>query len=280
MKISLVTATFNRALQLKRGLITVLSQENLPPDMEIVIVDDGSIDDTKKVVDFLRLEADKRYPFLTIKYIYLNHPEHRISSIPRNVGIKEATGEIIIFTESECLHIGNTINQILQKMIDHPENTPVATQIWTMGQRIYQKLDDETFKYPSRILSHPYAQLTNNANMNNTKAPDADFAITGSLNCLTGCFFACQRQWLMDIGGFDESFTGHSYDDFDLFARLAIYGKGILPCDDITVIHQWHEKNYPYNIYEHGERNGKISEANIKAGKYKVNQDHQWGDIK
>lgn len=279
MKISLVTATFNRSLQLKRGLMSILAQDNLPPDMEIIVVDDGSVDDTKAVIDYLRSEADKKYPFLTIKYIYLHHPEHRISSIPRNVGIKQASGDIIIFTESECLHIGNTINQILQKMIDYPNNTPVATQIWSMGQNIYKKLDEESFKYPARILSHPYAQLTDSANMDNKKAPNADFAITGSINCVTGCFFACQKQWLEDIGGFDEEFEGHGWDDWDLFNRLAKYDKGIIHCDDIVVIHQWHEKNYPYNIYEAAEKNGARSAQRITQGEFVANKDKEWGQI-
>lgn len=264
--ISVVTVTYNRSLQLKRGIETILRQEVLPD--ELVIVDDGSIDDTAKVADKLIQYALDRG--VKSQYIYLDYPQPRISCIPRNVGWKAAGGDIIVFTESECLHVGETIKQITDRL-QETEMTPVATQVWTMGQRIYGKLSDDDFRHPGRILSHEYAQLTDNGNMNNINAPDADFAITGSMNCVVGCLFACRKKWLEKVGGFDESFQGHGFDDFDLFNRLAMIGHGIVHCNDIPVIHQWHEKNYSYNIYEAAEHNGKISEDNVKKGIYKVN---------
>lgn len=267
--ISIVTCTYNRALQLHRGLNTLLSQDL--PDTEIIIVDDGSRDKTKETVEVLQAASS-----VDIRYIYIDHPEPRISCIPRNIGWKAAKGDIIIFTEPEALHVGNTIEQLLNKMKEYPDNTILASQVWTMGQRIAEKLNEDTYAHPARILSHEYAQLTS-GNMGNTKAPDSDFAISGELNCNAGVLFATRKQWLEDVGGFDESFQGHGFDDFDLFNRLAIYGKGIMKDPEIAVIHQWHEKNYPYNIYDAAESNGKISEANIHKGIYKVNADKELG---
>lgn len=260
--------TFNRALQLGRGLESILSQEVLPD--EIVIVDDGSTDDTNNLL--LPVKP-------VIKYVYLDHPEHRISSIPRNVGIKQSTGDLIFFTEPEVLHVGNTIKQLKEKFDEQPEYSHLASQVWTIQQKIYQKLTQDNFERPATILTHQYAQLTDNSNMQNTKAPDSDWAITGQLNCTAGCFFGVKREWLEEVGGFDESFEGHGWDDFDLFTRLAVYGKGIIKHDDIVVIHQWHEKNYPYNIYDMAEKNGKLSEERIKRGEYKANIGREWGQV-
>lgn len=276
MKISIITTTFNRSLQLKRGLMTILRQENLPSDLEIIIVDDGSKDDTQSVVAYLKDEAMRINPNIEIKYIYLDHPEARISCIAKNIAIKIATGDIIIFTESENLHIDNTINQLIKKLEENPNRTPVVTQYWSMGKRIWEKLTDDEFKYPARLLSHPYAMLVQ-GDMQNTNAPDADFAITGSLNCFTGALFITKKEYLLEIGGFDESMTGHGFEDWDLLHRLNTYGKGVLYCNDIIAIHQYHTKDYPYNIYDAAERNRKISEDRTKRGEYRANTGKNWG---
>lgn len=267
MKTSVVTVTYNKALQLERGLKTILSQEVLPD--EIIVVDDGSTDNTGDVlISLYDLFKEKN---VILRTIYLNHPEPRISCIPRNIGWKEATGDLIIFTEPECLHVDNTIAQLIEKVNESPDMSHLASQVWTIQEKIYKRLTEDNFRRPATILNHEYAQLTDNANMSNTKAPDSDWAITGQKNCAAGCLFAVKKEWLEAVGGFDESFEGHGFDDFDLFNRLAVYGAGVVKHDDIIVIHQWHEKNYPYNIYDMAERNGRISEDNIKKGIFKVN---------
>lgn len=266
MKISVVTCVYNRSLQAFRGLSTILRQSPLPLD-EIVIIDDGSTDGfSEKIVELQNINKD-----ININYEYIDFKEHRISSIPRNMGWKKAHGEIIIFTEPECLHVGNTIFNLYDKYAKEPTKSHLASQVWTIQEKIYGHLNNDDFLHPDRILNHRYAQLTDNSNMQNTKAPNSDWAITGEKNCNAGCLFLVKKEWLQDIGGFDESFEGHGFDDFDLFNRLALYGAGIIKHDDIAVIHQWHEKKYPYNIYEMAEKNGKISEDNIKKGVYKVN---------
>lgn len=276
MKVSLITVTYNRALQFYRGIRTVLDQEIIPN--EIVVIDDGSSDNTKEMFDKLVTYTKDLGLDINWHYIWLNHPEPRISCIPRNVGIKKATGDVIIFTEPEALHVNNTISQLLNKLEQNPNNTILASQVWTIGPRIYQKLSEDDFLKPARIINHPYAMLTDGGNLNNTKAPDSDFAITGESNCNAGVLFATRKQWLEDIGGFDEEFKGHGFDDFDLFNRLAMYGKGILKDPNIIVIHQWHDKSfYPYNTIDAGIKNGKKSEERAKAGEYRANIGQEWG---
>lgn len=273
--ISVVSVTYNRAEQMKRGLTSILVQDELPD--QIVLVDDGSVDKTSSVVNQLMKEFNKKG--VSFKYIHLDFPAPRISCIPRNIGIKQADGDVIIFTEPEGLHVGNTIKQLREAMEKNPDNTILASQVWTMGQRIQEKLTDEEFLHPARIINHPYAMLVD-GNMQNTNAPDSDFGITGEKNCNAGVLFAAKKKWLTDIRGFDESFEGHGFDDFDLFNRLALYGKGVLKDPDIAIIHQWHDKSfYKFNIYDAAKSNGEISEARIKAGEYRANIGRRWGLI-
>ena len=269
---SLVTATWNRSEQLKRGILTVINQTETVN--EIVVVDDGSTDDTKDVCEFLEKKAqEKEIDFI---YVYLDHKEARISSIPKNIGFEHTKGDIVFFTESELLHVTDTIKQATDTI--KQGKTPLATQIWTMGDRIYKSLPDYFYSQPQLILGHEYAMLVS-GNMQNTKAPDSDWGITGSINCYAGCFWGVKRDWFIDIGGFDEEMEGHGFEDWDILHRLDLYGKPVEQRNDIIIIHQWHTKNYPYNIYNMAEKNGKISEDRIKRGEYRANIGKQWGKI-
>lgn len=267
MKISVVSVTYKRPQQLYWGLMSIIKQE-VKPD-EIILVDEGDDQETKDISQKLIIEAENR----GIDFVYMNteNKSPRISCIPRNLGWRYSKGDWIFFTESECLHVGNTIKQLQNKIKEKPENSHLASQVWTMGERIWKKLQQKDFERPESILNHEYAQLTDSPNTTNTKAPDSDWAITGQSNISAGCLFAVKREYLEEIGGFDESFEGHGFDDFDIYNRLAMTGHGIISHPDITIIHQWHEKKYPYNIYEMAEKNGRISENNVKSGVFKVN---------
>lgn len=274
--ISIIIATYNREALLRKGVMSILRQDSLPSSLEIVIVDDGSVDETRETcADLAEIARNKKIGF---KYIYLDYPKPRISCVPRNVGIKQAKGDILIFTESEALHVGNTINDLLEELDRYPNNTILASQVWTTQRLIAEQLTEEEYARPEKILLHPYAQLTTSSNLTNTNAPNSDWAITGESNCNAGILFLTRKEWLIQVGGFDESFVGFAFDDFDLFNRLALTGHGIMKCSDIPVIHMWHDKSfYPGDIYKQGEANGKKSEANIHAGIYKVNDGDKWG---
>ncbi|HJM33092.1 MAG TPA: glycosyltransferase family 2 protein, partial [Candidatus Marinimicrobia bacterium] len=79
MKISVIIPTYNRKHTLNRAIHSVLSQTSQP--REIIAVDDGSTDGTKKWLA-------KMYP--AIRYVYQSKSG---VSAARNVGIKTAQGD-------------------------------------------------------------------------------------------------------------------------------------------------------------------------------------------
>lgn len=89
MKVSLVMAAYNRAHTLPRAIDSVLAQDY--PDWEIVIVDDGSRDDTVEVV--------ARYTDSRIKLV--RHAENRGVTAAKNTGFDHATGEWIATLDSD-----------------------------------------------------------------------------------------------------------------------------------------------------------------------------------
>jgi glycosyltransferase involved in cell wall biosynthesis len=87
MKISVVIPTYNRGYIISRAVNSVLNQTFLP--YEIIVVDDGSIDNTKQV---LTAYLPK------IKYVL---QENQGVSVARNKGISTATGEWIALLDSD-----------------------------------------------------------------------------------------------------------------------------------------------------------------------------------
>lgn len=85
---SIIIPTYNRAHMIGIAIQSVLDQTC--DDWELVIVDDGSADDTKEIVESF---DDPR-----IKYIYQKNQER---SVARNRGIQEVKGEWICFLDSD-----------------------------------------------------------------------------------------------------------------------------------------------------------------------------------
>ncbi len=87
LSISVIIPTLNRVNLLKRALRSVLNQ-TLPPD-EIIVIDNGSTDDTKNMI---------KDNFQKIKYYYLHD---KGVSKARNLGIKNSNSEWLSFLDSD-----------------------------------------------------------------------------------------------------------------------------------------------------------------------------------
>jgi len=88
-KVSIVIPTYNRAKLLKRAIHSVLNQTY--QDYEIIIVDDGSTDNTEEVVR----------SFNDNKVIYIKHERNKGAPAARNTGIRAARGEYVAFQDSD-----------------------------------------------------------------------------------------------------------------------------------------------------------------------------------
>ena len=89
---SIVIPTYNRAKLIPHAIEGVLAQTF--KDWELVVVDDGSTDNTRAVVE--------KYAGPRIKYIYQENAER---SAARNNGIKQSTGKYICFVDSDDYYL-------------------------------------------------------------------------------------------------------------------------------------------------------------------------------
>lgn len=85
--VSIIIPTFNRAAMIGHAIDSALRQDTSP---EIIVVDDGSTDNTASVID--------GYAHDRIRYI---HKEHGGVSGARNRGVREARGEFIVWLDAD-----------------------------------------------------------------------------------------------------------------------------------------------------------------------------------
>jgi len=102
--VSVIIPTYNRAELVSRAIQSALDQTH--PPLEIIVVDDGSTDDTKETVREFA-ERDSR-----VKYI--GHETNRGVSAARNTGILSAQGEYIAFLDSDCYWLPEKIEKQLK----------------------------------------------------------------------------------------------------------------------------------------------------------------------
>ena len=104
MKLSILTATYNREKYLKRLYESIINNQNYGLEAEWIIIDDGSIDRTKSLVEDFILENK-----LDIKYIYQKN-SGKMSAI--NLGANMATGELLIDCDSDDFFSDNAFEII------------------------------------------------------------------------------------------------------------------------------------------------------------------------
>lgn len=89
--VSIVLPTYNRAHTIHKSVESLLTQTY--QDIEIIVVDDGSTDNTQQIINDLQ-EQDPRIR-------YLKQPHQKGANTARNRGVREAKGEYIAFQDSD-----------------------------------------------------------------------------------------------------------------------------------------------------------------------------------
>jgi len=180
--------------------LEALHDQSLPKkDYEIIVVDDGSTDSTSKIAKGFN-----------VKYIF------QINQGPataRNRGAREAEGEIILFTDSDCLPEHNWVQEMVSRFGD-PDVVAVKGAYKTKQMELAAKFAQAEFEDRYDLLQ---------------KSPSIDMIDTYSA--------AFRRDVFLNMGGFDESFPVANNEDTDLSYRLAAAGYKLVFIPGAIVYH-------------------------------------------
>ncbi|NEO11639.1 MULTISPECIES: glycosyltransferase [unclassified Moorena] len=222
--LSIVIPTYNRLPILKKCLIALEHQQfrhdsigalllgefNSPKvrpeilDYEVVLVDDGSTDGT---LDWLTAHKDH---FPHVRSFAQNHAG---PAAARNLGVKQALGEIIIFIDSDLVVTEHFLQSHADALVKAQQRLG-CDRLFTYGWVI----NTCNFEDPT---SEPY-KITDFS---------AAYFATGNV--------AIARKWLLEAGLFDTRFQLYGWEDLELGVRLKQLGLKLIKCPEAVGYH-WH----------------------------------------
>ncbi len=210
---SVVIPTYNRLPILQKCLRALEYQElrgdSVIAGYEVVLVDDGSTDGT---LEWLEAHKDE-FP-----HVRSHSQNHKGPAAARNLGVKEAKGDTIIFIDSDLVVTENFLQAHVDALVKG-EKQLGSDRIFTYGWVI----NTCNFDNPS---SEPY-KITDFS---------AAYFATGNV--------AIARKWLEEAGLFDTRFQLYGWEDLELGVRLKKLGLKLIKCPEAVGYH-WHP---PFNL--------------------------------
>jgi len=187
-----IVPAFNVGRYIEETLRGILSDARR--DIEIVVVDDGSTDDTAQVVEAI---GDARVR-------YFRQANQGVSRA-RNQGVVNSRGQFIIFLDGDDLFDMSALDGLLKPLLDDPN---VVATYGTLAVFV----DGQSKGLPR----NPLRRLGQRPSGDILRAILQDNVIRGIGAC------CMRRASFLDAGGFNEAL--HLAEDWDLFCRLACLG--------------------------------------------------------
>jgi glycosyltransferase involved in cell wall biosynthesis len=108
--VSIIIPTYNRATRIVATLDSIFNQ--IYQNIEVIVVDDGSTDDTDSVLNDYQQKAIQKH--ITLKYIKQNNAG---APAARNNGFRNSEGEYVVFFDSDDIMLSNRIEEQLTTML-------------------------------------------------------------------------------------------------------------------------------------------------------------------
>lgn len=186
--------------------------------LEIVVVDGNSSDGTKKIVS--------EYPVLLVD------EEGRGLNAARNTGIKWSTGQVIAYTDGDCIVPPDWASSIARNFLD-PSVSFVGGPVKGYDQEDFiSTYMDETFFHAKPVFRW--------------RREETELSL---LNFPAGCNMAFRRTALDKVNYFDERID-HGFDDLDPVEKLSSRGFKIVLDPEVSVYHQ-HRTNLREILKQH-----------------------------
>ena len=234
LSVSLILTTYNWPEALAAVLDSIKLQRTLPT--EVLIADDGSTESTKHCIQAYQND----FPCPLIHVWHEDHG-HQASKI-RNKTVAQATGEYLIFLDSDCLLRSDFTAQHLA--LAKPRHFVAGNRV-LLSERFTQKVLQERIDVTSKSpFSFSREQVNRRWSLLNIPIGPFRYTRPGCWKGVKSCNMSMYKQDFVDANGFEEKFEGWGYEDTDLVVRLLRSGhKRISGRFSTTVLHLWHSTN-------------------------------------
>ncbi len=200
MSASVIIPVFNGEKTIARTLQALQNKDFPPKEFEVIVVNDGSTDNTERVVS----------QFNWVKFV---SQKNSGPAAARNRGAKEAKGEILVFLDADCVPKKNWLSEMM-----FPFKTP---EIAGVQGRYENPLNHWMARFVQLEIEERYERME--------KKEFIDFI--GSYSA------AYRRDVFLSENGFDEKFRSASGEDPDLSFRLASKGCKMVFAPNAVVAH-------------------------------------------
>jgi len=196
VQFSVVIPTFNRAEILAMTLQS-LSRQEAPPSFEVIVVDDGSADETPALVSGLQ----DGYP---VPLHYLFQP-NRKQGAARNLGTWSASGALLLFLGDDIVPTARFLAEHAECHARHGSDPQVVVIGYTTWPDSFQKtrfldyIGEHGWQFGFSLISDP---------------DDIPFNFFYTSN------ISMSRRFFLESGGFDEEFREYGWEDMELSLRL------------------------------------------------------------
>ncbi|MCC6486943.1 MAG: glycosyltransferase [Candidatus Hydrogenedentes bacterium] len=204
MMVTIIIPAYNAAATLAECLDACLKQSHAPT--EVIVVDDGSTDDTPRIAGQFPVEFVRQ--------------EQQGPAAARNHGARVAKGELLIFTDSDCVPEPHWVQQLVDCFEEGVAAAGGTYGIANNRSLLARMVHEEIVMRHRRF------------------GKEVDFL--GSFNV------AIRREAFERVGGFDESFRAASGEDNDLSYRLRDMGGRLCFAHDAVVRHYHPTRLWPY----------------------------------
>ncbi len=215
MHVSIVMPTYNRGYCIERAIRSVVSQRWR--DWELVVVDDGSTDNTAEVCGRLKKEIGDRLDYTQVP--------NGGASAARNIGIFRSSGDYVAFLDSDDFYYPEKLSlqiNVLSRQSDHS----FCFSNWS------------TF-YDDGVVCQTHHPMP--ASFSGNIYPSL---LTVARNYIVTPSIVVRRKDLYRAGFFDTSMS--MCEDIDMWRRLARLGRAIKIDTPLLGVHLRKGEAFPY----------------------------------
>lgn len=248
MYVSIIMPTYNKANRLNLTLLSLCEQTYPDKLFEVIIIDDGSIDETNKVV--MQMILKNQY---NIKYFYQSNKGR---SSARNMGIKMSKGELLIFLDDDRIVRKDYIEKHVNCFLDKKSDNFVI-----LGKRMnvyMSKFDDDFIKIKKEFLLDRSLIIKNAREeyyWKKVKKAKSYDEIKWVL--FTTGNTSVKKKYLEKVGMFNEKFIGWGMEDTELGYKLWESGIDMIIDEEVINYHIEHKRDV-ISILEEERKNHEL----------------------
>jgi GT2 family glycosyltransferase len=210
LDVSIIVLTYNSQHCISRCLDSIIGQDVLS---QIVVIDNGSTDDTTRIVE-------SSYPSARL----IKHTDNVGYAVGNNLGVEEATHELVVIMNPDVVLMEGAVRELVE---------PIASGNRIMTTPLVLLPDCSTVNVSGLICNPLGFSFPNGLGLRISDVRELPLP-----SGISGCCFAFRKALFSQLGGFDERFFMYN-EDVDLSWRAHLSNVGIVVVESARVIHDY-----------------------------------------